>query len=197
MGSASFLENYKLEGELLEIYEFPDPILKKMAKEVTVFDDDLAKTVKNMLYTMYNAPGLGLAAPQIGISQRFFVMDIDYDREKITNADGEEETRLSAFNPQIFINPKLSNHQGEIFYEEGCLSVPGIFEKVKRSQSISVVYQDLQGQVKTLDATDLLSICIQHETDHLDGIVFLERLSLMKRKFIKKQFLKERNKSNY
>jgi len=197
MSNLSFLENYKLEGELLEIHEFPDPILKKMAKEVTIFDDNLAKTVKNMLYTMYNAPGLGLAAPQIGLSQRFFVMDIDYDREKVTNSEGEEETRLSAFNPRVFINPKLSNHQGEIFYEEGCLSVPGIYEKVKRSQSISVVYQDLQGKVKALEATDLLSICIQHETDHLDGIVFLERLSLMKRKFIKKQFLKDRNKQNF
>ncbi|TNF31228.1 MAG: peptide deformylase [Deltaproteobacteria bacterium] len=189
-----FLKNYQLEGEELTIYTYPAPVLKEVAKPVENFDQELETLIKNMLYTMYQAPGIGLAAPQVGVSKRIFVMDIDFDREEVTNADGTEEYRLSNFNPRVFINPIISNKEGEILYEEGCLSVPGIYEEVKRAEKIHVEYQDVKGNKHTLDADELLSICIQHENDHLDGIVFLERLSMIKRNFLTKKYLKNKKK---
>lgn len=190
----NFLENYQLAGEELRIYTYPSPILKEVAKPVEEFNSELEVLVKNMLFTMYQAPGIGLAAPQVGVSKRIFVMDIDFDREEVTNADGEEETRLSNFHPRVFINPVISNKEGEILYEEGCLSVPGIYEEVKRAEKIHVEYQDVKGNKHTLDADELLSICIQHENDHLDGIVFLERLSMIKRNFLTKKYMKKKKK---
>lgn len=189
----NFLENYSLEGEKLKVFTYPAPILKKKGIPVEAFDESLYKLVKDMLFTMYKAPGIGLAAPQIGQSIRLFVMDIDYKREKVTSADGDVTTNLSNFSPMVFINPVLKKKSGEIMYEEGCLSVPGIYEKVKRAEDIVVEYQDLNGETKTLEATSTLSVCIQHENDHLDGIVFLERLSLMKRKLLTKKYLKHKD----
>ena len=188
-----FLENYQLEGEKLKVYTYPAPVLKKKGLPVEKFDDSLVKLVKNMLFTMYHAPGIGLAAPQVGESLRLFVLDIDFKREKITEADGTVNYKLSEFNPRVFINPTFKKKNGEILYEEGCLSVPGIYEKVKRAEEIIVEYQDLTGETKTLEAHSTLSVCIQHENDHLDGIVFLERLSLMKRKLLTKKYLKHKN----
>ncbi len=185
-----FLENYSLSGEKLEIYTYPSPVLKQVAKPVEKFDEDLKKLVNDMLYTMYYAPGIGLAAPQIGISERIFVMDIDYNREEVTRADGTRDYELSNFHPRVFINPKIEKISGEILYEEGCLSVPGIYEEVKRSEQIKVTYQDLDGNEQTLEVDGLLSVCIQHENDHLDGIVFLERLSTLKRNFLTKRYMK-------
>jgi peptide deformylase len=185
-----FLENYNLSGEELKIFKYPNPILNQVAQEVTVFDEHVITLVKNMLYTMYMAPGIGLAAPQVGKSLRIFVMDVDYEREKITLPDGQEDYTLKNFNPKVFINPVFSNQKGEVLYEEGCLSLPGIFEKVKRWEQVNVTYQDLTGETKQLEAQGLLSICLQHENDHLDGIVFIERLSLLKKKLLSKKFLK-------
>lgn len=186
----NFLENYKLEGEKLSIFTYPAPILKKKALPVTVFDDNLRAVIKNMLYTMYHAPGIGLAAPQIGISSRFFVIDIWYDREKITLADGSIEVRYSSFGPMAIINPVFKNQAGEIIHEEGCLSVPGFYEDVKRFQTVVLEYQDMFGNPQVLEADELLSVCLQHENDHLDGIVFIERLSFLKKQLIEKKILK-------
>jgi peptide deformylase len=190
MFDSSELATYKLQGNILEIFKYPSPVLKRVAEPVTEFDNNLRELCLNMLYTMYKAPGIGLAAPQVGISKRIFVMDIDYDREEITKANGDLEYELSNFKPRIFINPKFKNKSGEIFYEEGCLSVPGVYEKVKRFESITVEFQDLEGKPHTLEAEGLLSICIQHENDHLDGIVFVERLSALKREFLLKKYKK-------
>lgn len=187
--------NYRPEGELLKIFTYPAPVLKKIANPVQKFDQDLKDLCLNMLHTMYEAPGIGLAAPQVGISDRIFVMDIDYKREKVTRADGTIEFELSEFNPLIFINPEIENKQGEILYQEGCLSVPGIFEDVKRAESITVKFQDWDGNPHEIQADELLSVCIQHENDHLDGIVFLERLSLIKKNLLMKKFLKQKKKS--
>lgn len=186
------IESYKLEGELLPILTYPNPVLSQMAVEVTQFNSDLELLVKNMLFTMYHAPGIGLAAPQIGQSIRLFVLDVDYDREVITNAEGREEVRLSGFNPKVFINPVITGTSGSTTFEEGCLSVPGVYEEVKRFQSIHVKYQDLKGNFHELEADDLFSICLQHENDHLDGIVFIERLSNLKKNFYKKKMIKEK-----
>lgn len=190
----NFLNNYKLEGEKLSIFTYPAPVLKKVAKPVTEFNDELHTLVKNMLYTMYHAPGIGLAAPQVGVSIKMFVLDIWFNREKITLADGSEEFRLSEFSPMVFINPVLKNQSGEIIHEEGCLSVPGIYEDVKRAELVTVEYQDLSGNTHELDADELLSVCLQHENDHLEGIVFIERLSFLKKQLLEKKFLKQQQK---
>ncbi len=188
-----FLDDYKLEGTPLPIFTHPSPILKKVAAPVTEFNDELRQAVKNMLYTMYQAPGIGLAAPQVGISKRFFVIDIWYDREEVNLADGSIEFRLSNFNPMVIINPVFKNKTGEILYEEGCLSVPGVYEEVKRAKIVTLDYQDMLGNSHTLEADELFSVCLQHENDHLDGIVFLDRLSLLKKQFLEKKYLKKQN----
>ncbi|MGZ3789646.1 MAG: peptide deformylase [Bacteriovorax sp.] len=190
----NFLENYNLEGEKLEIFTYPAPILKKVALPVTEFNDELRTIIKNMLFTMYHAPGIGLAAPQVGVSLRFFVLDIWFDREKITLADGTDEYRLSEFSPMAIINPVFKNKSGEIIHEEGCLSVPGIYEDVKRAELVTIEYQDMFGDHHEMEADELLSVCLQHENDHLDGIVFIERLSFLKKQLLEKKFLKQQQK---
>lgn len=182
------LENYELKGSELEIITYPDPVLTTVATEVTEFDGQLKELCLNMLYTMYHAPGIGLAAPQIGISKRLFVIDVDYSREE-TSEDSGEYT-LSDFQPKIFINPKIVDTTGETTFQEGCLSLPGIYEDVKRFDEVRVEYQDTDGNVHTMNANELLSICIQHENDHLDGKVFIDRLSNLKKSFFKKKLVK-------
>lgn len=194
MTQPNFLDSYKLEGQTLPIFTYPAPVLKKIAKPVEVFDDDLRELIKNMLFTMYHAPGIGLAAPQVGKSLRFFVMDIDYEREEVNNATGETSYHYRGLNPQVFINPVFKDQSGEILYEEGCLSVPGVYEKVKRYEFITVEFQDMYGQHHELKTEGLLSVCLQHENDHLDGVVFLERLSMLKRNFLTKKYLKQKKK---
>jgi peptide deformylase len=186
------LENYKLKGDKLSIYTYPDPVLSKVAGPVTQFGPDLEKLVENMLFTMYHAPGIGLAAPQIGESIRLFVLDVDYDREVITNSEGNDEVRMSGYAPKVFINPVITGTSGTTTYEEGCLSVPGVYEEVKRYESVHVKFQNLKGEFQEITATDMLAICIQHENDHLDGIVFIERLSNLKKNFYKKKIAKEK-----
>jgi peptide deformylase len=190
----NFLENYKLEGEKLNIHTFPAPILKKIAAPVTKFDDEFHQLIKNMLFTMYHAPGIGLAAPQVGVSLRFFVLDIWFEREKITHADESIEYRLSEFSPMVICNPIFKNKSGEIIHEEGCLSVPGVYEDVKRAELVTVEFQDMFGIHHEIEADELLSVCLQHENDHLDGIIFLERLSFLKKNLIEKKFLKQQQK---
>ncbi len=187
------IENYEFKGTLLPIVTYPDPVLSKVAVPVTVFDKDLENLVMDMLYTMYHAPGIGLAAPQIGKSIRLFVMDVDYDREEVTTADGKEEMRYTNFNPMVLINPVIKSSGEKILYEEGCLSVPGVYEEVKRFEHIKVDYQDLQGNKHSMEADELFAICVQHENDHLDGVVFIERLSNLKKQFYKKKLAKEKN----
>ena len=161
------LENYELKGKELDIITYPDPVLTTIATEVTEFDENLKELCIDMLYTMYHAPGIGLAAPQIGLSKRLFVIDVDFSREETQEDSGEYV--LSNFNPRIFINPKIIKTEGETTYQEGCLSLPDIYEDVKRYDSVEVEYQDTDGNTHTTEAKELFSICIQHENDHLDG----------------------------
>jgi len=188
----SVIKDYKFEGKDLEIFTYPDPVLTKVAQEVEIFDEDLKELCKDMLYTMYQAPGIGLAAPQIGLSKRIFVADIDYARDEVKE-DSDEYT-YSDFNPRVFINPKFIKKEGETKYQEGCLSLPGVYEDVKRFENIEIEYQDTDGNKHTMDAQGLLSICIQHENDHLDGIVFIDRLSNLKKNFFKKKLTKAKAK---
>lgn len=189
-----FLNNYTLDGSELAILAYPHPTLSKVAPEVTDYSDQLAQLAKDMIYTMYQAPGIGLAAPQVGKSLRMFVVDIGFEREEITRADGTEEYVLSNLNPMVFINPTFRDGEGEIIYEEGCLSLPGIYEEVTRYNKVTVDYTDLNGNSQTIEAEGTLAVCLQHENDHLDGKVFIDRISLLKRNIIKKKLTKKKKK---
>ncbi len=187
-------ENYDLTGELLRIFKIPSPVLKKKSIAIDCINDDLKSLIKNMLYTMYQTPGIGLAAPQVGVSKRLFIIDINFTREKLTDSNGLHSYEYHDFCPRIFINPVITKKEGTFLYEEGCLSIPGIYEEVKRSKKIELSYQDINGNEKLLIADEMLAVCIQHELDHLDGIIFLDHLSLLKRQMIQKKFLKKKNK---
>lgn len=189
--------SYPLKAKLIDILIYPHPVLKKVAPKVEVFDSHLKEFCQNMIKTMYHAPGIGLAAPQVGVSKRIFVCDVDYDRTKIgeDNPDTEDQEdliyELKNLNPKIYINPELVVTEGETTYEEGCLSLPGIFDVVKRFKTIELKYQDMDGKTHYEPADGLHSICAQHEIDHLDGIMFIERLSQLKFQFYKKKFAKK------
>ncbi len=163
---------------ILPIKTFPDPILRQKAKTVSVFDQELSELGSDMLDTMYDAPGVGLAANQIGKAIKLLVIDADFSLE--STGEGFPPI-INNKNPRIFVNPKLIKKSGEISYEEGCLSVPGVNELVKRAENISIHYQDLSGATQTLDAQGFLAVVLQHEMDHLDGHLFLDRLGAAKK----------------
>ncbi len=160
---------------LLPILEYPDPRLKKVAAPVTAFTPDLVKLVRDMAETMYAAPGVGLAATQVDVHKRVIVIDISEDKSKLL----------------AFINPEILERAGEQICEEGCLSVPGIYEKVTRSERVKVRALDPQGEPFTLEADGLLAVCVQHEIDHLEGKVFVEHLSQLKQSRIKARLSKQ------
>ncbi len=187
--------NYSGEGQRLKIHKYPDSILKKKSVAVEVFDEGLETLCQNMLHTMYKAPGIGLAAPQIGKSIRLIVLDVDYDRENIKEEDEEPEYQISNLNPYIFINPVITSREGKMMHQEGCLSLPEVFEDVERDEKIVVEYQDLKGEKHTLEADELLSICIQHEIDHLVGILFIDHISQLKRSLYQKKLIKEKKRA--
>ncbi len=153
----------------LAILRYPDPRLYTRAKPVQVFDQDLRQLVKDMAETMYSAPGIGLAATQVNVHQRLLIIDLSEAHDSL----------------QVFINPEIIQRDGQQQLEEGCLSVPGIYDFVQRAAQIRVRAQDLDGQWFEQQADGLLAVCIQHEIDHLDGKVFVDYLSRLKRDRIK------------
>lgn len=160
----------------LTILEYPDARLRTMAVPVTLFDAVLAQLAKDMLDTMYKSNGVGLAATQINIHKRLLVCDVSEERNQ----------------PYVLVNPRLLRLTGTAVSEEGCLSVPGIFEDIERAQAIRVAFEDTQGAAQELEAEGLLAICLQHEIDHLDGKLFVDYLSELKRERIRKRLEKER-----
>ena len=150
---------------LLPILEYPDPRLKKVAAPVAAVTPEIRKLVRDMAETMYAAPGVGLAATQVNVHQRVIVLDV---------SDHKDELR-------VFINPELLSAEGEAECEEGCLSVPGYYDKVTRAARVRVRAQDERGEFFEIDADGMLAMCIQHEMDHLQGKVFVEYLSPLKR----------------
>ena len=160
---------------LIPIHTYPDKCLRKKAQEVLLFDTDLTLLTQNMTETMYEAPGIGLAAPQVNINQRVVVIDVS-----------EEKNDL-----KVLINPQITYQDGSTEYEEGCLSIPGVFGMVERATEIEVKAQDLQGNILQFQADGLLAICVQHEIDHLNGVLFIDHLSKLKRDRIKKKLKKE------
>lgn len=159
---------------VLTILEFPDDRLRKKAAAVKQVDNEISNLVDEMLDTMYAYKGVGLAATQVNIHKRIIVIDVSEEKDT----------------PLCFINPEISVSQGEEESEEGCLSVPGFFEKVKRAEQITVKALDKQGKSFEMQADGLLSICIQHEIDHLEGKLFVDYISSLKRQRIKKKLEK-------
>jgi peptide deformylase len=164
---------------LLPILEYPDPRLATVATPVAVFDAGLKQLVADMAETMYAAPGVGLAATQVDVHRRVIVIDTSETKDQL----------------KVFINPELQWTSDDLVVcEEGCLSVPGIFEEVRRPAKVRVRAQDADGQPFELDAEGLLAVCVQHEMDHLDGKVFVERLSLLKQGRIKIKLKKRKSR---
>lgn len=164
---------------LLNILQYPDERLHTVAKPVAVIDGRIKKLVADMFETMYEARGIGLAATQVDVHERVVVMDLSEEK----NA------------PRVFINPVITKQNGETSYEEGCLSVPGIYETVVRAETVTVEALDADGEKFVLEADGLLAICVQHELDHLMGKVFVERLSPLKQNRIRTK-LKKRQRQN-
>jgi peptide deformylase len=160
----------------LTILEYPDPRLRTRAAPVTVFDAALGQLAEEMLETMYNAKGVGLAATQVNVHKRMLVTDVSEERNK----------------PLILVNPKLLELVDKSVNQEGCLSVPGVFEDVERARRIRVEYQDTKGAKQEFEAEGLLAVCIQHEMDHLEGKLFVDYLSELKRERIRKKLEKDR-----
>ncbi len=159
----------------LPILRYPDPRLYKKAATVREFDPKLRTLVKDMAQTMYAAPGIGLAATQVNVHKRVIVIDVSDAHDQLL----------------VFVNPEIVLREGIQYRDEGCLSVPGIYEPVERAQRISVKADDVHGKLFTLNAEDLLAVCIQHEMDHLEGKVFLDHLSSLKRTRIRSKMLKQ------
>jgi peptide deformylase len=159
---------------LLNIIHYPDPRLYTVAKPVAEVTDDIRALVRDMAETMYAAPGIGLAATQVDVHQQIIVMDISETKNTL----------------QVFINPRITEADGMQEYEEGCLSVPGIYETVSRPEKITVEALDQNGNPLKIKATGLLAVCIQHEMDHLKGKVFVEYLSKLKQNRIKSKMKK-------
>ena len=160
---------------LLPILRFPDPRLKTVAAPVTDIDDSIRRLARDMAETMYEAPGIGLAATQVDVHKQLIVIDISEAHDEL----------------MVLINPELIESDGSQVCEEGCLSVPGIYDKVERAEHVVVRYLDLDGQTQTVSAEGLLAVCLQHEMDHLKGQVFVDHLSLLKQTRIKAKLAKQ------
>ncbi len=161
---------------LLPILEFPDARLRKIAKPVDTVDDEIRQLVESMLATMYDAPGVGLAATQVNVHRQVIVIDVSEEKNE----------------PLVFINPKIDILDDALLeYEEGCLSVPGFYEKVTRPEHVRITALGREGKSFTFEPSDLLAVCIQHEVDHLNGKLFVDYISNMKRQRIRKKLEKQ------
>jgi len=165
---------------LLKVLAYPDPFLKKIATPVTQFDEELKQFSRDMIETMYDEPGIGLAATQVGADRRLVVMDVFYQK------DNPESQRQ----PMILINPEIIEKEGESLMEEGCLSVPDFRAEITRAAKVVLRYQDLDQQVHQLTAEGLQAVCIQHELDHLNGRLFIDYLPPLRRKMIQNRLKK-------
>lgn len=178
----------------MQILTFPNNVLRKIAKDYLLNKDSeknsISKLIKEMATAMYEHNGMGLAAPQVGVSKRMFVIDVEQKTER--DEDGEIISRIPG-KLLVFINPKIKEKEGSVSYEEGCLSVPGVYEEVKRAEKITIEYYDENFNRKELMTDGILAIVIQHENDHLDGKLFIDRLPMVKRTIVKNRLLKGKN----
>ncbi len=160
---------------ILDILHYPDKRLRKVAKPVATVDDSIKKLVADMFETMYQAPGIGLAATQVNVHQQVIVIDISPDKDQ----------------PLCLINPEILSEEGIEKSDEGCLSVPEVYEAVERAEKVTIKAMNENGEEYTLQANELLAVCIQHEMDHLKGKLFVDYLSPLKRQRVKKRLLKQ------
>jgi peptide deformylase len=195
----------------LKIFTFPDSVLAQKANPIQRVEKSYFKLADDMLETMYEAPGIGLAANQVGILDRIIVVDTDY---QVQDLDPKDPTKtlegdpvpaqaevvagqlITGKKPIILINPEIIYREGTTAIEEACLSVPDYQSEVKRAEKIKVKYQNIDGLERELSAEGLLAVCLQHEMDHLDGTLFIDRLSQLKKEFAKKKLLKARKFSS-
>ncbi len=161
---------------LLKIRIFPDPVLRVRAEPVTVVDDEVRRILADMAETMYAGDGIGLAAPQVGISRRIVVMDTAMDDE--------------SHKPNLvyLINPRIVARSGDVTYSEGCLSFPDLHIDVKRSADVTVEFEDEKGEPRRIEASGITAVCLQHEMDHLDGVLFVDRIGLVRRRMALREF---------
>lgn len=165
----------------LRILHYPDAVLAKQCEPIELFDEELKQLAQDMAETMYGDNGIGLAAPQVGVSKRLIVLDI-------TGAEYKADLRM-------LVNPKVTKRVGECDSEEGCLSVPNMRTLVKRSEEVVVEAQDLEGKPVRIEADGLLAICLQHEIDHLDGVLILDRISRLKKSLYDRKVRKWQNRT--
>ncbi len=165
-----------------EIRIYPDEVLKKEAQRVEEFNAELKELVEDMFDTMYKRGGVGLAANQVGVLKRVFILDLNSGKER----QGEEKL--------IFVNPEIIHSEGEVVAEEGCLSLPGLWKKVKRAAKVVIRAQDLEGKEFQMEAEGLLARALQHELDHLNGIIFIDRLSPLQRRLALEKYKKLKKK---
>ena len=166
----------------MEIKKYPDEVLKKKAEQVKNFDDGLQRLIDDMIETMYTAPGLGLAANQVGVLKQVMVIDI---------STSEEESSL-----MVLVNPEIVLMEGELESEEGCLSIPDYTTIVKRAEKVKVKCLDRHGEPFEVESEGLLAKALQHEIDHLNGILFVDRIGRIKREFFKKRYAREHSLNN-
>ncbi len=187
----------------LKIFTFPDAVLAQKAAPIARVEKTYFKMADDMLETMYDSPGIGLAANQVGVLERLIVVDTEYTLQDIPEGqvppqtaevvvvDGERQI-ISGKKPLILINPIITLKEGHHTTKEGCLSVPEYTAEVQRAEKIKVEYQDIDGLQKSLLAEGLLAVCLQHELDHLEGTLFIDRLSQLKKEFAKKKLIRAR-----
>jgi peptide deformylase len=161
---------------LREVLKFPDKRLREISKPISEITDEIRALAQDLCDVMYDEPGIGLAAPQVGVPVRLIVVDTEWTQE-----DGER-------NPLILVNPEITERDGEITWTEGCLSVPDFEAEVERSHRVRLIARDLEGQAVDIDAREIQAVCFQHEIDHLDGVLFIDRISRLKRNlYVKKR----------
>ncbi|MBI5025544.1 MAG: peptide deformylase [Nitrospirae bacterium] len=168
---------------LLEIKKYPEKILKERASPVETFNGALQKLIDDMIETMYAAPGIGLAAPQVGVSKRLIVTDVS--SSVTSRTDRQEEYPLI-----VLINPEIVYTEGEVEGDEGCLSIPGYLTVIRRAEKIKVKGLDRKGRPVEIEGTGLLSRALQHEIDHLNGVLVIDRISPIKREFFRKRYMR-------
>lgn len=164
---------------ILEILQYPDPRLTAPAQRVEKIDNSTRQLIEDMIETMYAAPGVGLAATQVDVHKQIVIIDVSDDRSDL----------------RVFINPEITRREGQAVNQEGCLSVPGIYDNVERAESVTVTALDRNGARFTLNASGMLATCIQHEVDHLHGRIFVERLSDLKQNRIRAKLKKRQRKA--
>lgn len=181
----------------LKILTYPDPVLAKHAKAVERVEKETRKFAEDMLETMYGAPGVGLAANQVGVLSRVLVLDVDWEEveleEGLVAPEGAEVVAgklMVGRKPIVLINPRIIHREGTILFKEGCLSCPELSLEIERSDKVKVEYQDMDGLTKTLSGEGLLAVAIQHEIDHLDGTLMIDRISTAKKALAKRKLMK-------